>query len=107
MARYIAIATTREKVQCQRRWSDKYQEPRGSDDMLIQLSDEHLDYVWATEEQIQSAAPYDPQATEQSGLVMIDSNRKIFLDFFSWVKKHDLRMEYSLPELDLQPTNWT
>lgn len=60
MAKYIAIATTREKIHCQRLWSDKYQEPRGSDGMLIQLSDEHLDYVWATEEQIQNAVPYDP-----------------------------------------------
>lgn len=49
----------------------------------------------------------NPQGAEQSGLVMMDSNRKIFLDFVWWLKKHDLCMEYPLPELDLQPTNWT
>ncbi|KAK5807590.1 hypothetical protein VI817_001848 [Penicillium citrinum] len=105
MAKYIAIATSREEIQCQRLSSDKFQEPRDSDSMVIQLSDEHLAYLWATQEKIQNAVLYNPQATEQSGLVMMESNRKILLDFFSWLEKHDLRMEYALPELDPQPTN--
>ncbi|KAJ5600723.1 hypothetical protein N7450_001790 [Penicillium hetheringtonii] len=105
MAKYIAIATFCEEIQCQRLSSDKFQEPRGSDGMAIQLSDEYLVYLWATEEQIQNAVLYNPQATEESGLVMMESNRKILLDFFLWLKKHDLRMEYALPELDPQLIN--
>ncbi|KAJ5974822.1 hypothetical protein N7481_008529 [Penicillium waksmanii] len=51
MAKYLAIAKTSEKMKSQRLWSDEHDGPHGSDQKPIRLrDDEHLDYVWATEE---------------------------------------------------------
>jgi hypothetical protein len=103
MAKYLAIAKTSENMKSQRLWSDEHDGPRGWDETPIRLrNDEHLDYVWATEEQIRNCINYDPSDTETAGLVMIQSNKDVLLDFFSWLKQDAACMEYPLPELTLQ-----
>jgi 8-oxo-dGTP pyrophosphatase MutT (NUDIX family) len=78
MAKYLAIAETSEKTNCRRLWSDEQEGPRSSDINPIRLrDDEHLDYVWATEEQIRNCINYDPSDTETAGLVMIQSNKDV------------------------------
>jgi hypothetical protein len=103
MAKYLVIAKTSEKMKSQRLWSDEHDGPHGSDQKPIRLrDDEHLDYVWATEEQVQNCMIYDPSNTNKAGIVMIQSNKDVLLDFFSWLKDDGACMEYPLPELPLQ-----
>ncbi|KAJ5100972.1 hypothetical protein N7456_007024 [Penicillium angulare] len=100
MAKYISIMSFRDKFQCQRLWSNEIQEPSGLDEKPIHLrADEHLDYCWVTEEQVQNSLPYDSNNKEQKKLVILDNNKQIFLDFFQSLKSCKLNMEHRLPEL--------
>ncbi|KAJ5974760.1 hypothetical protein N7481_008467 [Penicillium waksmanii] len=93
----------RREMKSQRLWSDGHDGPHGSDQKPIRLrDDEHLDYVWATEEQVQTCMIYDPSDTNKAGIVMIQSNKDVLLDFYSWLKDDGACMEYPLPELPLQ-----
>ncbi|KAJ5976514.1 hypothetical protein N7481_010221 [Penicillium waksmanii] len=103
MAKYLAIAETSEKTNCGRLWSDEHDGPRGSDENPIRLrDDEHLDYVWATEQQVRNPVIYEPSDANKTGLAMMQSNKDVLLDFFSWLKEDDPCMAYPLPELPLK-----
>lgn len=102
MAKFTFITRADENVSCQRRWSDEHQEPRGP--AGIRPSDEHLDCVWVTEEQIRNSVAYNPQDMEQRGLVILESIKMVYLDFFAWLKENDPDMKCPLPEYQL-PSN--
>lgn len=102
MAKFTFITRADEDVSCQRQWSDEHQEPRGP--AGIRLSDEHLDCVWVTEEQIRYSVAYNPQDMKQCGLILMESIKMVYLDFFAWLKENVPDMKCPLPEYQL-PSN--
>lgn len=99
MEKYLFIAKMQNDPSCRRLWSDKDREPRGVDEIPIRLSDEHLDYAWFTEQQIQNAEVCDEQDVDEAGFFMLGINKSIFLDFFLWLKANEPAMEVCQPEL--------
>ena len=89
------IIVGNEETMAQRVWSSEMQQPVGQSS--VEISDEHLDHCWFTEEEVRSAALYE-QATPQGPFAMLLAKMDMVLLAFEL-----FRRENCPPSIDIAP----